>query len=91
MENRAKKRKGPNFPGLRRRTLQFVSETLEQPPLQFSDNQFAPFIPKIGNKIEINPVFLDQFRTVSSTFRLSLPKIIGQVCYFITPRYQFWC
>ena len=80
----------PNFPGLRRGILQFVPETLEHPPLSFSDDQFAPLIPKVSYKIE-KTVLLDQFHTVPSTFRLSLPKIMDQVCYFITPLYQFCC
>ena len=88
MGNRAKKRKRPNFPGLKRGNSPIYPETIEHLPLHFSDNQFAPFIPKIGNKIE-KTVFLDQFRTVPSNFRLSLPKIMGQVCYLITPPYQF--
>ena len=33
---------------------------------------------KLATKLK-NTVFLDQFRTVPSTFRLSLPKIMGQV------------
>ena len=76
--------------GLEEEILQFLSETIEH-PLHFSDDQFAPLNPKISNKIKTKPVFLDQFCTVPSTFRLSLPKIIGQVCYFITPPYQFCC
>ena len=80
----------PNFPGLRRGILQFVPEILEHPPLHFSDDQFAPLISKISNKIE-KTVFLHQFRTAPSTFRLSLLNIMGQVCYFITPPYQFCC
>ena len=90
MENKAKRRKRPNFTGLRRRNYQFVPEILENLPLHFSDDQFAHFIPKISNKIEKNCI-LDQFRTVPSTFRLSLPKIMDQVCYFIRPPYQFCC
>ena len=85
-KNRAKRRKMPNFPKLRRGILQFVPETLEHTHLHFSDDQFAPIIPKVSNKIEKKTtVFSDQFRTVPSTFRLSLPKIMGQVCYFMTP------
>ena len=68
----------PNFPGLRRGILQFVPKTLEHHPLHFSDDQFAPLIPKISNKIEKKNVLSDQFRTVPSTFRLSLPKIMGK-------------
>ena len=74
-KNRAKRRKYPISLGLEGEILQFVSETLEQPPLHFSDDQFAPLIPKISNKIEKKQtVFLDQFRTVPFTFRLS-PKL----------------
>ena len=51
-------RKGPISMGLERQFLQFVPETLEQTPLHFSDDQIAPLIPKIGNKIE-KTVLLD--------------------------------
>ena len=77
--------------GLEGEILQFVPETLEHPSLHFSDDQIAPLIPKIGKKKNLKTVFLYQFRTVPSIFGLSLPKIMGQVCYFIRPPYQFWC
>ena len=55
------------------------------PGLHFSDHQFASLTTKIREKIE-KTVFIDQFQTVSG-----LPTIMGQVCSFITPPYQFWC
>ena len=85
-----KEGKGPISLSLEGEILQFVSETLEHGPLHLPGDRFAPLIPKIGNNIE-KTVFSDQFRTVPSTSRLSLSKIMGQVCYFITPPYQFWC
>ena len=59
--------------------LQFVPETSEHPLyiLHFSDDQIAPLIPKIGNKIEKKTALSDQFHTVPSTFSLSLPKFMG--------------
>ena len=68
--------------------LQFVPETLEKPPLHFSDDQFAPLIQNLATKLK-KTIFVDQFHTVPSTFRLSLPKIMGQVCYFVTHPHQF--
>ena len=65
--------KGPISLRLEGQFLQFVPETLEQPPLHFSDDQTAPPISKIGNKIE-KTVLLDQFHTGPSTFGLFLPK-----------------
>ena len=53
--------------GLEGQFVQFVPETSEHPPLHFSDDQIAPLIPKIGNKIE-KTVLLDQFHTDLSTF-----------------------
>ena len=85
-----KEEKDPISLGLEGEILQFVPDTLEHPPLHFYDDQFSPLIPKIGNKIEKKGVFLDQFRTVHSTFRLFLPEIMVPV-YFITLPYQFWC
>ena len=61
--------------GIKGQFLQFVPETLEH-PLHFSDDQIAPVIPKIGNKIE-KTVLLDQFHTCLSTFNYSLPKVMG--------------
>ena len=69
-------KKGPISLGFEGQFLQFVPETLEQPALHFSDDQIAPLIPKIGNKIE-KTVLLDQFHTGPSTFSLSLPKVMG--------------
>ena len=83
-------RKDPISLGLEGEFHQFVPEALEHPPLHFSDDQFPPIIPKIGNKI-LKTVFLDQFHTVPSTFSVSFPKIMGQVRYFIIPPYQNWC
>ena len=80
-------RKDPISLDLEAEFLQFVPETLKIPPVYFFDDQFAPLIPKIGNKIE-KTVFLNQFQTVPSTFSLSLPKILGQVRYCIIPPYQ---
>ena len=85
VENRDKRRKDPISLVLEEDILQFVNETLQHSPLHFSDDQLAPLIPKIGNKIEKKVVFLDLFHTVPSIYRLSLLKIMGQVCYFITP------
>ena len=62
--------------GLEGQFLQFVPETLEHTPLHFSDDQVAPPILKIDNKIE-KIVLLDQFHTGPSTFNLSLPKVMG--------------
>ena len=78
-----KREKDPISMGLEGEFLQFVPETLEYP----FDDQFAPLIPKIGNKIEKKTVFLDQFYTVLYTSSLSLPKIMGRVSYFIIPLY----
>ena len=67
---RLKGEKGPISLDLEGKILQVVLETLEH----FYDEQFTPLVPKIGDKIQIT-VVLDQFHTVSSTFRLSLPKL----------------
>ena len=56
----------------------------------FSDDQIAPLIPKIGNKIE-KIVLLDQFHTGPSTFSLSLRKVMDLVHYFIISPCQTWC
>ena len=74
MEKQAKRRKRLNFPGLRREIIQFVLETLENPPLRFSDDQFAPFIPKISNKIKKSCTFKfkNQFyKTCAESFLLT--------------------
>ena len=48
--------KDPIALGFEGEFLQFVPETLEH-PFTFSDDQFAPLIPKIGNIIEKNSTF----------------------------------
>ena len=52
MENRAKMIKRPNFPGLRGGISPICPRNIRTPPLHFSDDQIAPLILKIGNKIE---------------------------------------
>ena len=47
----AKMRKIPNFPGLRIEISPVSPKALEHLRLHFSDDQFAPLIPKISNKI----------------------------------------
>ena len=67
MENRAETRKMPSFPGFRGGLLQFVPETLEYPPLYFSDDQSASLTAKLDQK-NWEAAFLDQFQTVPSIF-----------------------
>ena len=88
MENRAKTRKCPISLGLGGEFFLFTPSTLEHPPLHFSDDQFAPLIAKIGQKIK-KTVFLDQFQTVTLTFCCFLPTIMGQVRFFIIPPISF--
>ena len=81
MENRAKMRKRPNFPGLRRGILQYVSETLEHPLYAFLITNLLLLSLKVATKLK-KTEFLDQFRTVPSTFRLSFPKNYGPSLLF---------
>ena len=66
-KNRAKMRKRPIFPGLRRGISPIGPWNIRTLLLHFSDDQISRLIPKIGNKIE-KAVLLDQFHTVPSTF-----------------------
>ena len=66
VENRAKRRKRPNFPGLRGGILQFVPETLEHPPYTFLMTNLLLLSQKLATKFETT-VFLDEFHTVPST------------------------
>ena len=70
----------PNFPGLRRGILQFVPETLEHPLYTFLMTNLLLLSQKLAEKLK-KTVFLDQFRTVPSTFRLS-PKNYGPSVLF---------
>ena len=75
-ENRAKRRKYPISLGLEGQILQFVPGTLEHPLFTFLMTNLLLLSQKLATKLKKkNPVFLDQFRTVPSTFRLSLPKL----------------
>ena len=76
--------------GLEGKILLFVPETLEHPLYTFLMTYVLLFSQKLTTTLK-KLHFSYQFCTVPSTFRLPLPKIMGQVCYFITPPYQFWC
>ena len=89
-KTRAKMRKIPNFPVLKGVIFLICPWNIRTHPLHFSDDQFSPLIRKIDKKIERNCT-LDQFYTVPSTFSLSLPKVLGQVCHFVITLYRTWC
>ena len=76
--------KDPISLGLEGEILQFVPETLEHPYYTFLMTNLFLLSQKMATKLK-KTVFLDQFHTVPSIFSLSLPKIMGQVCYFIRP------
>ena len=76
--------------GLEVEFLQFLPETLEHPLYTFLMTNLLLLSQKLATKLK-KTVFLNQFHTVLSTFSLSLPKIMGQVRYFIIPPYQTWC
>ena len=90
MENRAKMRKRPNFPGLKREIFQFVPEALEHSLYTFLMTKLPLLSQKLATNLK-KTVPLNQFHTVPSTFSLSLPKVMGQVCYFVISPYQIWC
>ena len=91
MENRAKMRKRPNYPGLRRGISPICPWTLEHSLYTFLMINLLLLSQKWATKLKKKPVLLDQFRTVPFTFSISFPKIMGQVRYFIIPPYQIWC
>ena len=67
-------RKGPISLGLEGQFFQFVPETLEHPPLHFSDDQISPLIPKIGNNIE-KLYFWINFTPVPTLLASPSPKL----------------
>ena len=62
--------------GLEGEILQFVPETLEHPLYTFLMISLLLLSQKLATNLK-KTVFLDQFCTVPSTFRLSLPKMMG--------------
>ena len=83
-----KREKDPISLGIEGGISPVCSLNIRTSPVHFSNDQFAPLVPKIGNISEKKNCILDQFHTVLSTFSLSLPNVLGQVRYFIIPPYQ---